>query len=118
MIGKINPDSKVNWIYKQGLVDSTDWDVYVTAMYFTFTTIITVGYGDIVAVSNIEKFFCMALMFLGGFMYSLLTGLLSTIVHEEDNEDKTLNHQLKLLKEMKHEYNIDKRLYKQVKSHF
>jgi potassium voltage-gated channel Eag-related subfamily H member 8 len=80
MIGKIDQESKSNWIYKQGLVDSSNWDVYVTSMYFTFTTIITVGYGDISGVSNVEKFFCMGLMFLGGFMYSLLTGLLSTIV--------------------------------------
>ena len=94
MIGKFDNDSKLNWIYKHGLVDSSNWDVYVTAMYFTFTTIITVGYGDISGVSNAEKFFCMFLMFLGGFMYSLLTGLLSSIMQTENNEEKLLNRQL------------------------
>lgn len=118
MIGKSDPESKVNWIYKQGLVDSSNWDVYVTAIYFTFTTIITVGYGDISGVSNLERFFCMGLMFLGGFMYSLLTGLLSTIVQSEDNEEKMLNHQLAILRDMKSEFKIEKTLYKQLKSHF
>lgn len=100
------------------MVDSSNWDVYVTAIYFTFTTIITVGYGDILGVSNLERFFCMGLMFLGGFMYSLLTGLLSTIVQSEDNEEKMLNHQLAILRDMKSEFKIDKTLYKQLKSHF
>ncbi len=118
MIGKFDQESKVNWIYKQGLVDSSNWDVYVTAIYFTFTTIITVGYGDILGVSNLERFFCMGLMFLGGFMYSLLTGLLSSIVQSEDNEEKMLNHQLAILRDMKSEFKIDKTLYKQLKSHF
>jgi hypothetical protein len=110
MIGRIDPESKVNWVYKQGMVDSSNWDLYVAAVYFTFTTIITVGYGDISGVSNIEKFFCMSLMLLGCFMYSLLTGLISTIVDTEDTEERMLNNQLSLLKDIRVEYNIDKEL--------
>lgn len=86
MIGRLDPESKVNWIWKQGMVDSSNWDLYVTGLYFTFTTIITVGYGDISGVSNLERFFCMSLMLLGCFMYSLLTGLISTIMGAEDTE--------------------------------
>ncbi len=86
MIGRLDPESKVNWIWKQGMVDSSNWDLYVTGLYFTFTTIITVGYGDISGVSNLERFFCMSLMLLGCFLYSLLVGLISTITGTEDNE--------------------------------
>lgn len=86
MIGRIDTESKVNWIWKQEMVDSSNWDLYVTALYFTFTTIITVGYGDISGVSNLERFFCMSLMLLGCFLYSLLTGLISTIMSTEDTE--------------------------------
>ena len=118
MIGKHDQESRVNWIHKQGVVDSPNWDVYVTAVYFTFTTTTTVGYGDISGVSNIERFFCMGLMFLGGFMYSFLAGLLSTILHAEDTEEKRLSHQLAILKEMKTKFKIDKILYKQLKRHF
>ena len=112
MIGKIDEKSKVNWIYKQGLVDASNWDLYVTGLYFTTTTIITVGYGDISGVSEIEKFFCMGLMFLGGFMYSLLTGYLATIIQSEDSEQKILNHELSVLKEIKTKYKIDVDLYR------
>jgi potassium voltage-gated channel Eag-related subfamily H protein 6/hyperpolarization activated cyclic nucleotide-gated potassium channel 2 len=86
MIGRIDTESKVNWIWKQDMIDSSNWDLYVTALYFTFTTIITVGYGYISGVSNLERFFCMSLMLLGCFLYSLLTGLISTIMSTEDTE--------------------------------
>jgi hypothetical protein len=118
MIGSIDPESKVNWIYKQGMVDSSNWDLYVAALYFTFTTIITVGYGDISGVSNIERFFCMSLMLLGCFMYSLLTGLISTIAGTDDTEERMLNRQLALLKDLKYEYDIDEGLIRQLKSYF
>ena len=100
------------------MVDSSNWDLYVAALYFTFTTIITVGYGDISGVSNIERFFCMCLMLLGCFMYSLLTGLISTIAGTDDTEERMLNRQLALLKDLKYEYDIDEGLVKQLKSYF
>ena len=100
------------------MVDSSNWDLYVAALYFTFTTIITVGYGDISGVSNIERFFCMCLMLLGCFMYSLLTGLISTIVGTDDIEERMLNRQLALLKDLKYEYDIDEGLIRQLKSYF
>ena len=81
-------------------------------MYFTTTTIITVGFGDISGVSEIEKFFCMGLMFLGGFMYSLTTGYLATIIQSEDAEKKILNHEISVLKKIKKKYNIDKEFYR------
>ena len=100
------------------MVDSSNWDLYVAALYFTFTTIITVGYGDISGVSNIERFFCMCLMLLGCFMYSLLTGLISTIAGTDDTEERMLNRQLALLKDLKYEYDIDEGLIRQLKSYF
>jgi hypothetical protein len=31
MIGKVSPESKTNWIYKQDMLDSSNWDLYVAA---------------------------------------------------------------------------------------
>ena len=31
------------------------WNVYVTSYYFTFTTMTTVGYGDIHAFNSLER---------------------------------------------------------------
>ena len=62
--------------------DGKNWYV----IYFSIEILATVGYGDIAGVSNIERFFAMSLMLLGCLMYSILTGLISTIVDYEDIE--------------------------------
>ena len=55
---------------------------YLTSMYWTVTTITTVGYGDISATNNIERIFCIIIMLVGvmlfNFAASLFTKLLQT----------------------------------------
>lgn len=62
-------------------------DIYVTALYFTVTTVLTVGYGDICAFSNFEKLFCIILMVFGVISFSYSTGALSTIIQSVDARD-------------------------------
>jgi hypothetical protein len=114
MIGKADTTSKVNWIYKQGLQDSTNRDIYVNAVYFTFTTMVTVGYGDISGVSIGEKCYCMLLMFIGGTSYSLLTSYLTAMVQNEDEEQKLLVERLEILRSIKRDYKIDEKAYNRI----
>jgi hypothetical protein len=48
-IARFDPGDKENWIFMCGYVDLDDASLYVTSFYFTTTTILTVGYGDIIA---------------------------------------------------------------------
>lgn len=79
-IGKMDDNSKNTWIYKKGLTDDDEIDIYITAFYFTVTTLVTVGYGDITAYNNVEKLMCIMLMMLGVVAFSLTTGALSSII--------------------------------------
>ena len=38
-----------NWITSKGYNDYSNSDLYLASIYFTVTTIVTVGYGDISA---------------------------------------------------------------------
>ena len=40
-------------------------ELYITAYYFTVTTIVTVGYGDITANNTGERIICIFLMIIG-----------------------------------------------------
>jgi len=49
-VGKQGEDvTEHNWIAAGGYSDFSTYDLYVSSLYFTVTTIVTVGYGDITA---------------------------------------------------------------------
>jgi hypothetical protein len=57
-----------------------DAELYMTSFYFTITTIVTVGYGDITAISVIEKMVASVLMITGVIAFSFATGTLASII--------------------------------------
>ena len=83
--GKLNDDSKVNWIYQKNLEDVPHYELYVTAFYFTVTTLVTVGYGDITPYSVEEKTLCIFLMLIGIVSFSFATGTLASIITSIDS---------------------------------
>jgi hypothetical protein len=81
---KFDESSKLNWIYQSGYEDYSDYDLYVTSFYFTVTTIVTVGFGDITAKNSGEKIICIFLMLIGVISFSFATGSLSSIIANYD----------------------------------
>lgn len=79
-IAKFDDYSKENWIYNKGYVDFEDYELYVTSFYFSVTTVVTVGYGDITAISVGEKIVAVFLMITGVIAFSFATGALASII--------------------------------------
>lgn len=52
----------------------------MTSIYWTVTTITTVGYGDISISTDFERIFCIFLMVLGVVSFGLLSGSLTNIL--------------------------------------
>jgi hypothetical protein len=74
-----------------------DGELYVTSFYYTTTTILTVGYGDITAVSLTEKLLCIILMIIGVISFSFATGSLSSIISNYDSEEASLKYKISKL---------------------
>lgn len=55
-------------------------NIYLTSMYYVFTTITTLGYGDIISYTKTEIIITIILMFLGVGFYSILIGILMSIL--------------------------------------
>ena len=86
-------------------------ELYMTSFYFTVTTIVTVGYGDITPYSVVEKILCVLLMITGVIGFSFVTGSLSSIIQSEDSSMAKLKEQRQILAEIKEEYDIGNKLY-------
>lgn len=96
-VAQLDGDSKNNWIYKKDLLDIPDFDLYVSAFYFTVTTILTVGYGDICAQNMYEKLLCIIMMIIGVISFSFATGALSSIISNYDTSEAKLKEKISTL---------------------
>ncbi len=62
----------------------------MTSLYFTVTTIVTVGYGDITPYNSTEKCFVITLMIIGVMAFSFTTGAISSIIASYDTKQARL----------------------------
>lgn len=110
-IAQFDPGSKNTWIFVGDYYDLDDISLYVTSLYFTTTTILTVGYGDISAQSVSEKLLCILLMLIGTLSFSFFTGSLSSIISNYDSSEAKLKEKISTLNAIQSEYSIELELY-------
>jgi hypothetical protein len=61
-----------NWVTANGYDNYSDFQKYTIGVYFTVTTIATVGYGDITGKNSIERFICILMMVIGVILFSVI----------------------------------------------
>ena len=101
----------MDWIKVGSFQDLSDWQLYVTAFYYTVTTITTVGYGDISGHTTTEKIFSSFLMLIGASGFSFAAGSLSSLMSNLDASQAQLKERLSTLNYIRHDYQIDPELY-------
>lgn len=62
----------------------TNYALYLTSIYFSVTTITTVGYGDITGSNTLERGISVIVMLIGVISFSFATGALSSIMQNYD----------------------------------
>lgn len=63
---------------------------YILSLYWTITTITTVGYGDIDITNSWERLFCASIMIIGVISFSYANGSLSSILTTYDVQNAVL----------------------------
>ena len=74
-IGSFNPEK--NWITEFGIEKESIYRKYVCSIYYVFTILVTVGYGNIKAVNLTELIFCILLMFIAVVIFSYIMGVMT-----------------------------------------
>ena len=96
-------DAEYNWMYytafnkytENGLLTEgmdprgvvSDVDIYFAAFYWSSMTMTTIGYGDVVPSTLIERIFCSIMMLVGAFAYGYIIGAVGNVITQA-NEKK------------------------------
>lgn len=102
-IDSFDPDT---WVMRYGFVDDGVWSQYLTSTYWTVTTVVTVGYGDISAGTNKEMMLAIAWMVIGVGFYSFTIGSLSSFLTSVDGREAVLSAKLAAIQEFANETSI------------
>ena len=76
-------DSWADYYYNQlgiNYTEVSDVELYVTSVYWTCTTIATVGYGDIIGTNTLERIFCSVCMIIGVISFTFANGSFASIL--------------------------------------
>lgn len=66
------------------------FDLYITSIYWTVTTMSTVGYGDISASTSMERLFSIVIMITGVLAFNLISGALGALITNYDSSQAAL----------------------------
>ena len=76
-LSNFNPDT---WVARFGMVDAGNSVLYLASIYWAFTTLTTVGYGDINSYTVTEQIVAIIWMCFGVAFYSFTIGNLTSLV--------------------------------------
>ena len=96
---------RVSWLDVSGLpmkdFPGLDWDEvfapYAAALYWTFTTITTVGYGDLIPANASERFYASASMLIGTGIFGNIISCMTNILAEAHSESAARASKLRAL---------------------
>jgi hypothetical protein len=85
------------WIVLHGLIDADNFTQYISALYWAFQTLTTVGYGDMQGKTMEERVFSIMWILFGVAFYSFTIGNLQSILSEIDANSSELSSKLTTL---------------------
>ena len=103
-----------SWVTSAGFMDYERFDLYWAAIYFSITTITTVGYGDVSAKNTYERMLGSAAMILGVISFSYATSALSSLIQDDDLKKAPYTAKIESLRNLNEELNLDGQLLREI----
>ena len=91
---------------------------YTSSMYWAFSTLTTVGYGDISARTPYEQVYAMVMMLVGVSWYAYIVSSMSTIMASFDAQNTAVRDKMNCVNEFIRSARLPKHLGKQVRDFF
>ena len=111
LVAKLDDFPPDCWIFRYNFEGASADDLYIDSLYFTITTITTVGYGDRSPETKTEKIFGCILMIIGVIAYTMLISQLTSIISANDRKHAALKEKLDILSNIRKDYGMNFDLY-------
>lgn len=105
-----------NWESRFGFNDLSELDLYIKALYFTLTSLCTVGYGDITAKTTGEIVIALFWMAFALYFLSFNISNLSSLISEQDYQRNLLDYKLYLVDQYVKSDNLSHSLRRKMKN--
>jgi voltage-gated potassium channel Kch len=108
IMAQLNDYDPDTWVTRVNLQDSSDAEIYTAAIYWSIQTLLTVGYGDIPAVTTEEQILAVSWMILGGFFYTFTIGNLTSVLSNQNSRQSQIRDKIQAISQFCKESNIDR----------
>ena len=114
IIANIDPDPDNSWI--NGFDREKKSELYLTAFYFTVTTITTVGYGDMPISTFTEKIICIFVMVTGVIGFAMASGALTNYISQMEEKSANYEAKMSVLDRLADIYHVPHEMYRNIKT--
>ena len=90
-----------NWIEDSDLESLNSIQLYITSVYYIWSTLLTIGYGDILCKNIFERIFTIILLMFSVFSFGFMISYFSTLFRIQENISQNLINKINLLSELK-----------------
>lgn len=116
-IATINASDPDTWISRYRVNQLPVLEQYLLSLYWVSTTLTTVGYGEFVPYTNLEKVLTILLMGFGVGFYSYVIGNVSNILNQVQSEESAKAAKLKVLHELAETIELPFELVETIEKH-
>ena len=104
-----------NWLIFTKSEDESFINIYIKSLYFIVTTLTTVGYGDIVCQSLLERIFQIIILAIGSVLYPYIVSLIGNTIRNDSTAAIQIDYNLAMLEHIRMNYpNIPFKLYHKI----
>jgi len=107
-----------SWAVREGIHNASIPTQYVRSLYWTITTMTTVGYGDITPVLDIEYILAILVMLIGASIYAFMIGNIASLVSNLDSGKAHLFNRIESMTQYLRSRKVPNKTIKTVRNYY
>ena len=107
-----------SWMVIAGVAEATVFDQYIRSLYWTITTMTTVGYGDISPGRSVEYIVGMIVMGIGASTYAFIIGSVASLFSNIDAAKASYWNRVEAISSYLHHRQVPQELGEKVRSYY